>query len=82
MRPAEAYPFTHPDASIRRALDLLGRASEDWRGNGATELGSLHWPVALQLARRELTRALEALEQRPVIEASERRPFHAKGSPL
>lgn len=33
---AEAYPFSlgDPEAAIRRALDMLDRASEDWRGNG------------------------------------------------
>lgn len=50
-------------AAVRQALGLLGRASADWRGNSAADAGSLHWPVAVNLARRELTRALEALER-------------------
>ena len=49
-------------ASIARALELLGRASQDWR-NGTGEVpGALHWPVAVNLARRELGAALEALD--------------------
>lgn len=49
-------------AAVQRALDLLGRASEDWRNGAPRESGSLHWPVAVNLARRELRQALEALE--------------------
>lgn len=52
---------------LRRALDLLSRASEDWRGNGTADVGSLHWPVAVNLARRELARALEEFEPQPGI---------------
>lgn len=48
--------------AVRRALDLLGRASEDWRNGTPRESGSLHWPVAVNLARRELRQALETLE--------------------
>jgi hypothetical protein len=44
---------------MRRALDLLGRASEDWRNGTPRESGSLHWPVAVNLARRELRQALK-----------------------
>ena len=50
--------------AIRQALDVLSRASADWRGNGAADAGPVHWPLALELARRELAQALETLEQR------------------
>lgn len=46
-------------AAVHRALDLLGRASEDWRNGTPRESGSLHWPVAVNLARRELRQALD-----------------------
>ena len=49
-------------ASITRALELLGRASQDWRNGTAEVPGALHWPVAVNLARRELREALEALD--------------------
>ena len=48
--------------SIAQALELLGRASQDWRNGTAEVPGALHWPVAVNLARRELRNALEALE--------------------
>lgn len=48
-------------AAIREALDLLGRASADWQNGTAAVPGPLHWPVAVNLARRELATALEAL---------------------
>ncbi|MGH8325554.1 MAG: hypothetical protein ACRET2_02205 [Steroidobacteraceae bacterium] len=48
--------------AVQRALDLLSRASEDWRNGTPRESGSLHWPVAVNLARRELCQALEALD--------------------
>jgi len=54
-----AMPAGH---AIRQALEILGRASVDWRGNGAAGVGPLHWPVAVNLARRELAQALEALQ--------------------
>ena len=50
-------------ASIAQALELLGRASQDWRNGTAEVPGALHWPVAVNLARRELRNALEALDQ-------------------
>ncbi len=56
MTPAAA------SASIARALELLGRASQDWRNGTAEVPGALHWPVAVNLARRELREALEVLE--------------------
>lgn len=64
-RATEAQPFSQRDtaaAAGRRALDLLGRASADWRNGGGCESGALHWPVAISFARRELRQALEALE--------------------
>lgn len=50
---------TAPLEAIRQALEILSRASADWRGNDATDAGPLHWPVAVTLARRELAQALE-----------------------
>lgn len=49
-------------ASVRRAFDLLSRASADWRNGGGCESGALHWPVAITLARSELRQALKALD--------------------
>lgn len=57
IRAPEAQPAA---AAVYRALDLLGRASADWRNGGSCESGALHWPVAVTLARSELRRALEA----------------------
>ena len=53
-----------PAAQIRvqETLELLGRASQDWRNGTAEVPGALHWPVAVNLARRRLREALEALE--------------------
>ena len=56
MSPAAAQ------ARVQQALELLGRASQDWRNGTAEVPGALHWPVAVSLARRELRQALEALE--------------------
>ncbi|MHB1870889.1 MAG: hypothetical protein ACYCT1_08550 [Steroidobacteraceae bacterium] len=57
-----------PAQAIRHALEMLSRASGDWRGNGSVDAGPLHWPVAVNLARRQLAQALEALEQRRVVQ--------------
>lgn len=51
-------------AAVQRALDLLGRASSDWRNGGQSAEGALHWPVSVNLARRALREALEVLEPR------------------
>ncbi len=59
---------TSAPQAIRQALEILSRASVDWRGNGAADGGPLHWPVAVNLARRELAQALEALEQSRVVQ--------------
>jgi hypothetical protein len=69
-RMAEIHRNPGPQAAqaIRQALEILSRASVDWRGNGAADAGPLHWPVAVNLARRELAQALEALEQRRVVQ--------------
>jgi hypothetical protein len=62
--PAMSAPNTNAaTAAAHRALELLSRASGDWRNGGGCESGALHWPVAVNLARRELRAALEALEQ-------------------
>ena len=54
--------------AIRQALEVLGRASADWRGTGALDTGPLHWPIAATLARQRLAHALEVLEQRRVVQ--------------
>ena len=71
MTPAAA------SASIARAL---GRASQDWRNGTADVPGALHWPVAVNLARRELREALEVLEA-PVITRTGRHALRAGGAP-
>jgi hypothetical protein len=48
--------------TIAEALDLLGRASADWKNGTDAVPGPLHWPVAVNLARRQLREVLEALE--------------------
>ena len=47
---------------MRDAIALLERASGEWRNGGSCEAGPLHWPVSVNLARRTLRQALEALE--------------------
>lgn len=49
-------------AAVRQALDLLSRASADWRNGGGCEAGPLHWPVAVHHARKRLQAALAALD--------------------
>ncbi|MGA7540437.1 MAG: hypothetical protein WBW93_16900 [Steroidobacteraceae bacterium] len=61
-----ARPLSDSTATdaVRQALDLLGRASADWRNGNGCEAGPLHWPVSVNLARRVLRQALEDLEPR------------------
>ncbi len=62
-----------PMAGVQRALDLLSRASSEWRNGGSCDSGALHWPVAISLARRELRQALKALAKYasvPVLRAT------------
>ncbi len=47
---------------MHRALDLLGRASADWRNGGQHDAPNLHWPIAVDLARQELRHAIDAVE--------------------
>ncbi len=62
-------PSEHQAArAIHQALEILARASADWRGNGAADTGPLHWPIAATLARQRLAHALEALEQRRIVQ--------------
>jgi hypothetical protein len=44
--------------AVQAALDVLGRASADWRNGGQCESGALHWPVAVSHARKLLRTAL------------------------
>lgn len=53
-------------AAIAQALELLGRASGDSQNRTDAVLGSLHWPVAVNLAQRTLAKELEALETEAV----------------
>jgi hypothetical protein len=73
---------TAPAEAIRQALEILSRASADWRGNDATDPGPLHWPVAVTLARRELAQALEgeALLRELLQAASQRLAGWSEGS--
>ncbi len=43
---------------------MLSRAPVDWRNGDGSQPGPLHWPVSVNLARRALREALEALEPR------------------
>lgn len=47
---------------VRHALDLLHRASADWRNGDAHSAGPLHWSAAVPAAWQALSRALRALE--------------------
>ena len=71
---------SRPVASVRAALDLLGRASADWRNGGGCESGALHWPVAITLARSELRKVLEALDEHG--EESAHPPENCRGGHL
>ena len=42
--------------TIAEALELLGRASADWKNGTDAVPGPLHWPVAVNLARRRCAR--------------------------
>lgn len=42
--------------SIAEALELLGRAGADWKNGTDAVPGPLHWPVAVNLARRRCAR--------------------------
>ena len=66
--PAAATASKSPDpvSAIVAALNLLNRASSDWRNGGGCDSGALHWPVAVSLARRQLREALEALAPHPI----------------
>lgn len=68
--------------AIRRALDLLGRASSDWRNGGQSAEGALHWPVSVNLARRALREAL-GRSSRPGGRRTRPRStmMHARASP-
>ena len=67
IRAPEARPFHRRDAAadaVRRALDLLGRASDDWRNGGQSPVGPVHWPAAVRAAQSTLRSALEVLGER------------------
>jgi hypothetical protein len=52
-----------PAVAIRRALALLGAASNDWRQKGPSDGSTpLYWPAAVAAARAHLAHALTALE--------------------
>lgn len=58
-------------AAVREALDLLGRASADWRNGANAVPGPLHWPVAITHARRALRQALEIIESAEAATATD-----------
>jgi hypothetical protein len=51
--------------AVRQALAILGRASDTWHNGDPAKSGPLHWPVAVDLARRELRQALGTMEGQP-----------------
>jgi hypothetical protein len=61
--------------AVRQALELLNRASGEWRNGTPNEPSPLHWPIAVSLARRALRQALSALEgaAAPVIDLADAR---------
>lgn len=65
-RATPAHPPAIPPtlaAAVQAALDILGRASADWRNGGQSAEGSLHWPVAVAHARKLLKTAVLALSE-------------------
>lgn len=48
--------------AVLQALDLLSRASADWRNGNACSTGPVHWSAAVPAAWDALRRALEELE--------------------
>ncbi len=50
---------------VRQVLAILERASDAWHNGVPAKNGPLHWPLAVDLARRELQRALGTLEGQP-----------------
>ncbi len=65
--------------AVQAALDILGRASADWRNADAAVPGGLHWPCAISLARRELRTALLALAGADDTPLERQRLLTAKG---
>ncbi len=49
-------------AAVREAIDLLSRASADWRNGDAHQAGPVHWSAAVPAAWDALRRALRELE--------------------
>jgi hypothetical protein len=58
-------PVNVATAAVRQVLAILERASDTWHNGDPAKSGPLHWPVAVDLARRELQQALGTLERRP-----------------
>jgi hypothetical protein len=75
-------PVDAAASAVQRALDLLGRASSDWRNGGQSTADALHWPVSVNLARRALREALEALEPHRWITESADRDGDARAAAL
>ena len=49
-------------SAVREALDVLQRASSEWRNGDARVAGPVHWSVAVPAAWQSLSRALRELE--------------------
>lgn len=49
-------------AAVREAIDVLSRASADWRNGDAHQGGPVHWSAAVPAAWGALRRALRELE--------------------
>lgn len=65
--------------AVRAALDVLARASSDWRNPDVAACGSVHWPVAVSHARRLLGTALLALAGAEDSPMERQRLLTAKG---
>ena len=49
-------------AAVREAIDVLSRASADWRNGDVHQAGPVHWSAAVPAAWDALRRALRELE--------------------
>ena len=56
--------------AMREALDLLSRASANWRNGDTHSTGPLHWSAAVPAAWQALSRALVALEAAEDVRAA------------
>ncbi len=62
-----------PNGAVRRALSILGRASDTWHNCDLAKSGPLPWPVPVTLARRQLELGLGISEAQTAETAQDAR---------